>query len=219
MKREQILKETSHFIVINKPSGFNVEKNRFERAMEDFTEDYLKKSVKNPFVGVVHRLDKVTSGALIFAKKQSSLKDLNRQLEQRKVRKSYLAIIDTPPPKTKAFLKHFIDRDFKKKKAVIYTEPTKGAKECRLRFRQIAEKDGKFLLDISPETGKFHQIRAQLAFIGCPIVGDEKYGSKIKSIKGAIALHASKLTFLDSQKKEVKVEAPLPDNDLWTLFR
>ena len=157
---------------------------------------------REPFVGVVHRLDRPVSGVLVLAKKKSTLKLLNQQFAEHRTTKRYKAIVSQRPSADSATLTHYIYVNNKFKKAEIYTSPRKDAHECRLIYRvEKALKNG-YLLDIQLLTGKFHQIRAQLSFIGCPILGDEKYGSILPYRKDAIALHAYQLEFNDLETNE-----------------
>ena len=231
----EILLETSHFLVINKPHGLIVEQNPWEDSVENQVRNFLfpcsplnplkgkssrrdSKSKKN-LLGIVHRLDRVTSGALILAKKKSALKNLNEQFRLKKVRKTYLAVVENAAPNDKGILKNWLKKDLKNKKAIIYPETKKDAVECSLSYEKIISNKVGHLLKIKPKTGRFHQIRAQLAYINCPIIGDEKYGSKTAFFKNSIALHASELIFKNPQTDElVHIKAPLPKNDFWNVF-
>jgi 23S rRNA pseudouridine1911/1915/1917 synthase len=198
----QILLETNHFLALNKPSSIIVEKNPYEPSVEDWAWEYLQKTQKKPYLGIIHRLDRVTSGVLLLAKKKSFLKELNEQFRLRKVQKRYQAIVENKPSPTSANLVHFLEKDQLNKRAIIFEKSQKGAQEVRLHYRILKEVDEQFLLEIHPKTGKFHQIRAQLAAIDCPILNDEKYGAKLIADKKTIALHAAQLIFTDSISKE-----------------
>lgn len=168
----------------------------------------------------VHRLDKPVSGTLLIARKRSVLKILNEQFASREVGKTYLAIITTPPPSPEGELRHWMIKDEEGKRANITDARTQLSVEVKLKYKTIKEKNGKTLLEIDLITGKYHQIRAQFAHIGSPIVGDEKYGSTEKYIDGALALHASKLTFKHPiEGNEMIIEAPTPDDAWWDLFK
>ena len=215
----KIILETSHFLVINKPHGLIVEQNPWENSLESQVRNYLSKNSKNPFLGIVHRLDRVTSGALILAKKKSALIDLNEQFRQKKVQKTYLAIVENMPINEKDILKNWLKKDLKNKKAILFSKPQKDAYECSLSYQIIASNSIGHLLEIKPKTGKFHQIRAQLSAIGCPILGDEKYGSTLPFFKNSVALHASKLSFKNPQTGEIiQIKADLSKNDFWNTF-
>ena len=145
---------------------------------------------------------------------------MNEQFEKRKIQKTYLAIVTQKPAEKAATIKHFLEKDSKNKKALIHQSPKNKAKEVQLHYRILEEKDGQYLLQIHPKTGKFHQIRAQLAAINCPILGDEKYGGQAISNALQIALHAQSLSFFDVfEKKKTRLEAAIPNNDLWAFFK
>lgn len=215
-----ILHETPHWIAINKPAGTIVENNPFESpTIESLVFDYLKKTKTKPYLGIVHRLDRVTSGVLLLAKKKSALRNLNEQFANRSVRKTYLAAITNVPTNPKGVLKHWLIKDQKNKKAVIYDRPQSQGQEVQLKY-QILERKGDFtLLEIQPLSGKFHQIRAQLGALGFPIVGDDKYGSDVLAKARKIALHAWKLQISDPQSREkIELKAPLPEEVYWAPF-
>lgn len=215
--RIPILHETPKWLAVNKPGGLIVEENPFESpTVESLVFDYLKQAKPRPFLGIVHRLDRVTSGVLVMAKKKSTLRNLNEQFAQRRVRKTYLAVVETAPEIRNGELQHWLLKDQKNKKAIIYNHNQKGAKKVKLKYKTLEQKESRVLLEIEPLTGKFHQIRAQLASIGCPVAGDEKYGSKIPPMGRSIALHAWKLQLLDPLTNEVvNLQAPTPGELYW----
>lgn len=208
----QILLETTHFLALNKPSGIIVEKNPYESSVEDWAWEYLQKTQKKPFLGIIHRLDRVTSGVLLIAKKKSFLKALNEQFRLRKVQKTYWAIVENKPLSPVTNLIHFLEKDQQNKRANIFEKAQKGAQEVRLHYRILKEINQQFLLEIHPKTGKFHQIRAQLAAIDCPILNDEKYGATLFSDKKTIALHARRLVFADPISNEKIVIEATPNS-------
>ena len=168
----------------------------------------------------VHRLDKPVSGTLLIARKRSVLKLLNEQFASREVGKTYLAIVSAPPANPHGGLNHWLIKDDEAKRAIISDTPSPLAVEVRLTYKTLKEKNGKTLLEIDLITGKYHQIRAQLAHIGSPIIGDEKYGSKEKYLDNALALHASKLSFRHPiDGTNMAIVAPTPDDDWWDLFK
>lgn len=192
-----ILYESSWLLAIDKPAGLLVEKSPYYPSVEVWAEEYIAQQTQKPFVGIVHRLDRPVSGVLLLAKKKAALKDLNAQFSQHQIQKIYLALVEALPPKPADVLVHWLKKDLKNKKALVFNKPTKDAVECRLDYH-LREKIGPYqLLEIHLHTGKFHQIRAQLAAIGCPIIGDEKYGATIPYQPESIALHAWKLTTYD----------------------
>lgn len=208
--QQRIIQETPHWLAINKPAGLIVEKNPFEQpTIEDLVWDYLQQTVKKPFLGIVHRLDRVTSGVLLLAKKKSSLKILNQQFAERKIKKTYWALCEKWPHPLKGQLDHWHIKDQQGKRALIFDQPKKKAVAVSLQYELQPFKDGRSYLEIHPLSGKFHQIRAQLAFIDCPILGDDKYGAEAIRPR-SIALHASSLQFYDPQtNKKIIVEADM----------
>ncbi|MCH1401996.1 MAG: RNA pseudouridine synthase [Schleiferiaceae bacterium] len=193
MKAPEIIFESTALIIINKESGIITEESPFEPfTAESQVRHYLNKGHKPPFVGVAHRLDRVTSGLLIFAKKKSTLKQLNQWFADRKIQKTYLAIASTPPSPSQGTLEHHLFTDKAAKKSLVYDHPKGGTKPARLHYRTLEVNEHGVLLEIKPSTGRFHQIRAQLSHIGCPILGDEKYGG-FKLSPNTIALHAWKI--------------------------
>ncbi len=217
----EIIKETSHYLLLNKPAGMIVEKSPFESpTVEDWVLRYLEQSQKKIFLGIVHRLDRVTSGVLIMAKKKSTLKYLNQQFAARKVKKQYLAIVENPPKLNRATLLHWLEKDQKNKRAVIHGKEKKNTTLCQLEYQVLATSSKGTLLSIQPSTGRFHQIRAQLAFVGNPIVGDKKYGANTTYYDRAIALQAHTLAFIDPLSGRTQVAtAPMPNNEWWNEFR
>ncbi len=215
-----IVTENQSWLSVNKPSGIIVERNPFESpTVEELVYDHLCARKKNPYVGIVHRLDRVTSGIMLFAKKKSCLKYLNEQLAKRKVHKVYLAITENVPPQEKGLLKHYHLKNQKEKRADLSDLPLENSKEVILRYKIKKVIGKKALLEIQPQTGKFHQIRAQLGAVGCPILGDEKYGGSEAYEPFSAALHAWKIQFVDPQTNEkVMTEASPPNHPAWKPF-
>lgn len=213
----EVVDENKGYIVVNKKAGLISEKSLYEDfTVEDQVFQHLLKNNRKPYVGVVHRLDRVTSGVLVFAKKKSVLVELNNLFSSRKVQKTYLAIVTKKPPKNKGNLINFLVKNNLEKRADIVQSKSKDSQECRLSYRVMDHNDYGYLLEIKPTTGRFHQIRAQLSHIGLPIIGDEKYGSDQDYLPLSICLHAWKLTYQISGAKEFKTfEAPLPNNAFW----
>jgi RluA family pseudouridine synthase len=209
-------------MVVNKPQGLMVEEAaRGQLSVIRFLKKEFALDLRgNNIMQNVHRLDKPVSGTLLIARKRSVLKILNEQFATREVGKTYLAIVSSPPPTPDGELRHWLIKDEEGKRANITDARTQLSVEVKLNYRTIKEKNGKTLLEIDLLTGKYHQIRAQLAHIGSPIIGDEKYGSTEKYIDGALALHASKLTFKHPiEDRIMTIEAPTPDDAWWDLFK
>lgn len=200
-------------------AGLISEKSPFEDCtVEVQVHNHLLKSKGKPFLGVIHRLDRVTSGVLIFAKKKRVLVEFNELFSLRKVQKTYYAIVKNKPPKNKETLINFLVKNNLEKRADIVQSKSKDSTECNLSYQVIGKNDVGYLLEVKPKTGRFHQIRAQLAHIGLPIIGDEKYGSDQEYFPLSICLHARELSYHVPGSKELKTfEAPLPKNDFWAF--
>jgi RluA family pseudouridine synthase len=215
---------SDHYVfVVNKPSGIMVEDDKWGNpSIEQMVRSYfIEKNDKGvPFVQNVHRIDRPVSGALLFARKASSLKELQNQFEQKKVKKIYLAITSNKPEKEEGTLFHFLTKDFLNKKAVISENPQKDSSAVSLKYKIIGIKNKLFCWEIELITGKYHQIRAQLGFIGCPILGDVRYSSKDEYFPDSIALHSHQLHFQHPKYKElVRIKAPLPEDTFWDRFK
>lgn len=213
MSSLSIIAEGHRWLVVNKPAGIAVEKH-FDydtvekRALEQFRRPGASKP---PFVGIVHRLDRPVSGALLLARNKSTLVALNKVFAERKVRKVYWALVANKPAHSTGRLKHYLLRDKSRRKAIAANRPLPNAKESILDYRIIESREAGYLLEIVPITGRFHQIRAQLAAAGWPIIGDSLYGSTQFLEANQIALHARQLTFPDPLTGEpVVVDADCP---------
>jgi 23S rRNA-/tRNA-specific pseudouridylate synthase len=190
-----IIAQTPHYTVIHKPAGLLVERSPYHPSLEAWLYDEIqqKDSRKTPFVGVVHRLDRAVSGVLLMANKKSYLKAFNEQFRLRQVRKTYHALLEAAPKEAFGTLKHWHIEDKAQKKAIILTNAHKNATEVSLSYKILKSYENKHWVEIDLHTGKFHQIRAQFSAIGCPIVGDTKYGALLPFHPDAIALHAHRL--------------------------
>lgn len=211
--KDWIIEETKQWLAINKPAGLIVEQNPFEPFnVEVEVFKYLESNTRNPFLGIVHRLDRVTSGILILAKKKSTLKQLNEQFQKKRIKKSYLALVENLPPVPKGKLEHWLYKNQKDKRAEVFMQAQGNSAKVALSYHLLKSSPIGHLLEVKPQTGKFHQIRAQLSAIGCPIKGDEKYGAKAWKNPKIIGLHASQLSFTNPVDGALIVlEAPLPD--------
>lgn len=220
VEKEGVLFESNQLLVVQKPAGIITEANPFEaNNLEANCRTYLKQKINDPFLGVVHRLDRVTSGVVIFAKKRGTLKTLNRWFEERQIQKTYWAITSKAPEKTNGALINYLLMDSKSKKALVVDPKVKGAKKAELNYKVLSSINDHFLLEIKPKTGRFHQIRAQLSHIDCPIIGDEKYGSTVPYLKNQIALHARRIEIPEAiNGSPLTFEAPSPENDTWNVF-
>ena len=219
MPNLEVIHENNDFIVVNKIASLISEKSSYEACtVEDQVLSHLLRSKRKPYIGIIHRLDRVTSGVLMFAKKKSILVKFNDLFSRRKVQKTYLAIVKDEPPKNKENLIDFLIKNNLEKRADIVQSRSKDALECNLSYKVLGKNGFGYLLEIKPKTGRFHQIRAQLAHIGLPIIGDEKYGSDQEYLPRCICLHAWKLSYQEVDSKEIRTfEAPLPQNAYWTF--
>lgn len=183
---------------------------------------YIKEKYKKPgavFLGVVHRLDRPVSGVVVLARTSKSLERMNALFRDRDTEKIYWALVGKKPPQMQGTLVHWLRKDEKKNKAVIFSRETEGALRSELSYTVKGEIQGHFLLEVKPITGRAHQIRVQLANMGCPIAGDVKYGYLTPNENGNINLHAKSLSFIHPVKKEMlNISAPLPQDGLWNYF-
>lgn len=190
-----IVFEDKHLIAIHKPAGMAVEVAARETSVRTMLKAYLTREHKKHFIGFAHRLDKPVSGLLLVAKKPSVLKALNEQFESRSVVKKYVAMVQGTPAQSEATLKHYLTKNDTEQKAYLWHHKTPGAKEVSLHYRVLQSSNNQSLLEVELHTGRYHQIRAQLAQMGHPIVGDEKYGATLPAPAGTILLHAHSLSF------------------------
>lgn len=219
----QILYEDNHVIVINKRASDIVQGDKTgDETMPDKIKAYLKEKYQKPgnvFCGVVHRLDRPTSGAVVFARTSKGLERLNAQFRDKETNKVYWAIVETKPAKTEGTLVHFLKKNEKQNKSYASIKETSDSKKAILHYKLIASSDKYHLLEVHLETGRHHQIRVQLSTIGCLIKGDVKYGARRSNTDGSICLHARYLEFSHPTTKElIKITAPVPNDPLWKFF-
>jgi 23S rRNA pseudouridine1911/1915/1917 synthase len=220
MISDRILHEDNHVIVINKLASEIVQGDKTgDQTMSDEIKAYLKEKYQKPgnvFCGVVHRLDRPTSGALVFARTSKALERLNAQFRDKETNKIYWAIVETAPEKPNGHLVHHLKKNEAKNKSYPVNAKVYVSKEAILSYRMLASGDRYHLLEITLETGRHHQIRVQLSSIGCIIKGDVKYGAKRSNPDGSICLHARYLKFTHpTSKEDVFVVAPVPSDRLW----
>ena len=207
-------------IVVNKAVGELVQGDATgDEPLSEKLKLYIKDKYNKPgnvYLGVVHRLDRPTSGVLVFAKTSKALSRLNKQFSERETQKTYWAMVKQKPPKNSDRLIHYLKRNHKQNKSYAHIKPVPEAKKAILNYRLLQSLQNYYLLEIDLETGRHHQIRSQLSVIGCPIKGDLKYGAKRSNPDGGIHLHAKKLCLTHPVKKEqLCFEADLPDDGLW----
>jgi len=209
----QIIRETDHWITLNKPAGQSVEGLHLPYVtLEHAVRNHLQKG----YLGIVHRIDRPTSGIVLMAKKKSVHAHLQQQFEQRSIRKDYLAVTQSPLPRKADTLQQWHRKSPDRKKALISEQAVTGSKEARLWFRQVSEIDAPALVQVRLFTGRYHQIRAQFSQMGCPILNDHLYGADKQNEDVAIALHAWRLQFRDpADGSIISLTAPTPQNALW----
>lgn len=212
----EIVYEDGHLIVLNKPAGIVVEVDRFGYpSLERWVRDYFNtiKLPSNAILGIVHRIDRPVSGLVLMAKKKSVLVSLNDQFANGTVNKKYLAMVSGQPQEGEVTLKNFLMKDPEQKKAIIAPKQSKRAVPVSITYKHIGTFGKQHLLEIKPHSGKYHQIRAQLAAAELPIIGDALYGSKTAFHTNMIKLHASTLICIHpGTQSEVTFSAPIPDN-------
>jgi len=219
-----VLYEDNHIIVVNKQSGEIVQGDKTgDTPLSDIVKTYLKEKYNKPgnvFLGVVHRLDRPVSGVVLFAKTSKALPRLNKLFaEHEKVKKTYWAIVGNKPPQESDTLTHWLTRNEKTNTAKAYDREVPNSKKAILDYRLIAASQRYFLLEIQLHTGRHHQIRCQLAKIGCPIKGDLKYGAPRSNPDGSICLHARHLELEHPVTHEIlSITAPVSQDALWQAF-
>lgn len=219
----RILFEDNHLIILNKlPSELVQGDKTGDKSLLETVRDYIRSTYDkqgNVFTGLVHRIDRPVSGAVVFAKTGKALARMNELVKVRDFDKTYLAIVKQKPPKTSDELTHFLIKNEKQNKSYVGLSTANNAKKAQLAYKLIAQSDRFFLLEVKLLTGRHHQIRAQLSAIGCPIRGDLKYGSDRPNPDGSISLHARRLVFTHPVKKAIMdILAPLPAEMPWNLF-
>ncbi|MBN2706209.1 MAG: RNA pseudouridine synthase, partial [Deltaproteobacteria bacterium] len=210
--RLSIVHETDAYLIIDKPSGLITEMNPFEDSLENQVKEYLSRQKRKVFIGVVHRLDKVTSGIVLFCKKKSAVKHFSTLFENRAIQKTYLAVVSGSLSFPSGSLANYLEKDLKNKKALVSDTKRENSKSCVLFYRTIEASNERSLLLVEPKTGRYHQIRAQLAYSGHPIIGDKLYNSPERYLPGEICLHAYKLQFRDFGRDTIlEIKTKYPD--------
>lgn len=218
-----VVYEDNHILIVNKAPSEIVQGDKTgDTPLSDMVKDYLKIKYNKPgnvFVGVTHRLDRPVSGLVIFAKTSKALSRLNDMFRNGTVHKTYWAIVRNCPPHTEGTLTHYMLKNEKQNKSYAYDREVRGSKKAVLSYRLIGHSENFYLLEIRLMTGRHHQIRCQLAKMGCPIRGDLKYGYQRSNPDGSICLHSRQVEFVHPVSKElITVEAEVPGNRLWDIF-
>jgi 23S rRNA pseudouridine1911/1915/1917 synthase len=219
----KILYEDNHLIaVFKKPTDLSQSDKTGDSPLVSEVKKYIAEKYNKPgnvFLGIIHRLDRPVGGVILFARTSKALERLNEMFRAREVRKTYLAIVKERPPEDDAVLTHFLKKNEKQNKTYVYDDEVKGSKKAALSYRLAGRSDRYFLLEIELQTGRHHQIRAQLAKIGCPVKGDLKYGYPRSNDDGSISLFARRLEFNHPVTREkISITSTFPEGDVWKLF-
>jgi 23S rRNA pseudouridine1911/1915/1917 synthase len=219
----EILYEDNHIIIVNKRSSDLVQGDGTgDESLDNIVRSYIKEKYKKPgdvFLGVVHRLDRPVSGCVVYARTSKALSRLSELFRTRDVKKTYWAIVTDRPPAEEGVLSNWLKKNEQQNKSYVYDKEVKGSKLAELSYLVLARSEKYYLLEVDLQTGRHHQIRAQLAAAKCPIKGDLKYGAPRSNEGGGISLHSRKVTFMHPVKnEEISVVAPLPADRIWKLF-
>ena len=219
-KNLKILFEDNHLIVVNKRVGDLVQGDKTgDTPLSDLLKAYLKEKYQKPgnvYLGVVHRLDRPTTGIVVFAKTSKALERLNKMLREKTIQKTYWAVAKNKPAKSENTLVNYLRKNPKNNKATVFNKETNDSKKAILHYKILKSLDNYYLLEIDLETGRHHQIRAQLSHINCPIKGDLKYGFDRSNKNAGIHLHARRISFAHPVTKALlTLEAPTPKDPIW----
>ena len=218
-----VLYEDNHLIAVKKLSGEIIQSDQTgDTTLAEKVKDYIKKKYKKPgevFLGIIHRLDRPVGGVIIFARTSKALKRMNELFREKKIKKEYWAIVEEKPPLEEEQLINWLKKNQDKNRSRAYEKEVKASKKAILSYQLVGRSKNYFYLKINPLTGRHHQIRVQLSFIGCRIKGDVKYGAKRTNKDGGIHLFAKSLSFVHPIKKEpLTISANPPIDPLWNEF-
>ena len=218
-----VVYEDNHIIVVNKTASEIVQGDKTgDTPLSETVKEYLKVKYNKPgnvFCGVTHRLDRPVSGLVVFAKTSKALSRLNDMFRLGEVKKTYWAIVKDRPKELEGELTHWMVRNEKQNKSYAYDKERPNSKKAILRYKLIGHSQNYHLLEVDLQTGRHHQIRCQLAAVGCPIKGDLKYGAKRSNPDGGISLHARKIEFIHPVSKQlISITAPVPEDMLWQVL-
>ncbi|MGC3948429.1 MAG: RluA family pseudouridine synthase [Chryseolinea sp.] len=219
-----VIYEDNHLLIVNKSPGILVQGDATgDVPLAELGKEYIKKKYEKPgevFLGVVHRLDRPVSGVVVLARTTKALERMNALFREKETKKIYWAIVRERPVLSEGTLVHWLLKDEKKNKTTAYKQETPGALRSELNFRVLGNADDQWLIEVNPITGRPHQIRVQLASMGCVISGDVKYGDRQANPDGSICLHARRLSFVHPVKKELMTfQASVPRSAIWEPFR
>ena len=220
----QVLYEDNHIIIVYKQSGEIVQGDKTgDKPLSETIKEWIKEKYAKPgnvFLGVVHRLDRPVSGIVVFAKTSKALSRLNNMFRNGEVRKTYWAMVQTAPNMPEATLTNWLVRNEKQNKSYVYNNEMPNAKQAILKYKTIGQTEHYTLLEVNLLTGRHHQIRCQLAAMGCPIKGDLKYGARRSNPDGSISLLSHKVEFIHPvSKQKIVVVSPLQTEKVWDNFR
>jgi 23S rRNA pseudouridine1911/1915/1917 synthase len=218
-----ILYEDNHLIAVNKRAGDIVQvDDTGDESLDEKVKKYIAKKYNKPngaFLGVVHRLDRPVSGVILFAKTSKALERINKLFKGREMHKTYYAIVRKRPQPEEGNLVHYLIKNPQKNVTKAHDKEVPGSQRSELNYKLVGEQEGYYVIEVDPITGRPHQIRVQLSTLGCPIVGDNKYGYPRGSLRKSICLHARRLQFTHPVKNEpIVIIAPLPKDGFWEKF-
>lgn len=216
----QVIYEDNHIIIVNKRAGDIVQGDKTgDKPLSEIVKDYIKDKYNKPgnvYLGVVHRLDRPTTGIVLFSKTSKALPRLNKLFAEKKANKTYWAIVKNAPKTPQNTLINWLKKNPKNNKSTAYPKEVKDSKKAILHYKTLKALDRYFLLEVQLETGRHHQIRSQLSYIGSPIKGDLKYGFDRSNKDASISLHARRLEFIHPVSREsIDITAPLPNDSVW----
>jgi 23S rRNA pseudouridine1911/1915/1917 synthase len=219
----KVLFEDNHFIAVQKKSSDLSQGDKTgDESLDSEVKKYIAEKYKKPgdvFIGVVHRLDRPVSGVILYARTSKALQRMNEMFRDGKVKKVYLAIVRERPPEDTQTLSHYLKKNEAQNKTYVFDKEVKGSKKASLTYKIVSRSEKYYLLEVELHSGRHHQIRAQLAAIGCPVKGDLKYGFARSNEDGGISLMARRLEFIHPVKNElIKIISPFPAGDLWNHF-
>ncbi len=218
-----VIYEDNHIIIVNKTASEIVQGDKTgDKPLSEIVKVYIKEKYNKPgnvFIGVPHRLDRPVSGIVVLAKTSKALARLNEMFRDGEVKKTYWAIVKNRPKKEEDLLENYLVRNEKQNKSYAYDKEVANSKKAMLHYKLIGHSQNYFLLEVDLMTGRHHQIRCQLANMGCPIKGDLKYGAQRSNPDGSICLHARRVRFIHPVSKiEIDIVAPTPEGNLWNGF-